>query len=220
MKYFLLILLACILLSCQSSDNLPLLAHETFEAGTAEDWQPNVAKNWQVIEDEGGFVYELSKAGVMGEVRKPATISILKPIIVGDFELEVTGKCYTDSTNPHRDLVLVYGYQDSLHFYYTHFSGVSDNVHNIIGIVNNADRVKINTEPVGQSIARLTGYGWYKLKVKRDVKSGTIECFVDDMTEPVLTAVDTNFRSGRIGIGSFDDTGAFREVKLWGIRDR
>jgi len=83
-------------------------------------------------------------------------------------------------------------------------------------IVNNADRTKINNEPVGDSIARLTSLGWHKLKVKRNVQMGTIECFIDDMENPILSAVDNTFKFGKIGIGSFDDTGAFSEIKLWG----
>jgi hypothetical protein len=214
MRYLLFLAIVLQTLMCTSQDRLPLLFHETFDSGSAENWQPNLPENWQVIEKEGRFVYELSKAGTMGQVRKPTSISILEPYIVDDFELEVSAQCYTDTTNKRRDLVLVYGYQDSLHFYYTHFSAISDNVHNIIAIVNKADRAKINIEPVGQSIAPLTGYQWFKLRVTRDSRSGRIECFVD--AARVLTATDTTFSSGRIGIGSFDDTGAFREIKLWG----
>jgi hypothetical protein len=41
--------------------------------------------------------------------------------------------------------------------------------------------------------------------VRREVESGTIEVFFDDMSKPVMTASDATFEQGRIGVGSFDD---------------
>jgi hypothetical protein len=43
-----------------------------------------------------------------------------------------------------------------------------------------------------------------------------IEVYFDDFTKPIMTARDTTFPSGRSGIGSFDDTGDFDEVRLRG----
>ncbi len=190
-----------------------LVYHDTFEHG-AQNWQPLFPDNWRVVEQDGKPVYELAKVGEAAPIRKPCSMSILTPIVVGSFELQVKAKCYTDPATVNRDLCLFFGYQDDVHFYYAHFAGNSDAVHNAIHIVNNADRAKINTEPAGESKALLKEIKWYTLTVKRNVEAGTIEAFVDG--ELVLTAVDTTFTSGKIGIGSFDDTGAFKEVKLWG----
>jgi hypothetical protein len=46
--------------------------------------------------------------------------------------------------------------------------------------------------------------------------SGRIEAFLDDMTAPILTARLPGGRRGLVGIGSFDDTGAFADLRLWG----
>jgi len=113
-------------------------------------------------------------------------------------------------------LCLFYGYQDSVHFYYTHFSAISSGNHNIIGIVNNADRKKISREAPGSSPTRLVDYNWHQLKISRNINTGEIKAYIDDLDTPILTAVDTTFKSGKIGIGSFDDTGAFAALKLWG----
>jgi hypothetical protein len=190
-----------------------LIYHETFEDG-AKKWQPLCPENWQVIEQDGEKVYELTKVGEAAAIRKPKCMSILMPFVVGNFELQVVAKCYTDPETVNRDLCLFFGVQDDVHFYYAHFAGNSDKVHNAIHIVDNADRLKINNEPAGESKALLKEIKWYTLTVKRDVERGTIEAFVDN--ELVLTAMDTTFTSGRIGIGSFDDTGAFKEGTLWG----
>ncbi len=42
------------------------------------------------------------------------------------------------------------------------------------------------------------------------------QIYFDDMQEPVMTADDKTFLSGRVGIGSFDDTGNFDEILLFG----
>ena len=56
---------------------------------------------------------------------------------------------------------------------------------------------------------------WHTVRLVRDVKKGTIEVFFDDGAEPIMTAVDSRFKAGRIGVGSFDDTGLYDDVRLW-----
>ncbi len=202
---------AIVLLQCAFAQDL--LYHETFADG-ADNWQPRNPQHWRVTEANGQYMYELTQPGENSKIRKPTSISILKPYTVGSFELQVEAKCYTNPDNAYRDICLFFGYQDSLHFYYVHFAGISDKVHNAIHIVNNADRAKINNEPAGQSQPMLTDTTWYTLKVKRDINTGTIEAFVNG--QKILTATDSTFTWGKIGLGSFDDTGAFRNVKLWG----
>ena len=48
------------------------------------------------------------------------------------------------------------------------------------------------------------------------MKSGRIEIYYDDMKTPVMTATDKTFTWGQVGIGSFDDTGRFDNVYLFG----
>ena len=50
----------------------------------------------------------------------------------------------------------------------------------------------------------------------RSTEDGTIEVYFDDMKTPAMTAKDRTFTWGRVGIGSFDDTGSWDDVKLWG----
>ena len=52
----------------------------------------------------------------------------------------------------------------------------------------------------------------------RDVDSGKIDVFFDDMETPVMTAVDKTFTWGQVGIGSFDDTGNFDNVLVYGVK--
>ena len=47
--------------------------------------------------------------------------------------------------------------------------------------------------------------------------TGRLEVFVDGETSPIMTATDRAIPSGRLGVGSFDETGAFRGIRVQGV---
>ena len=196
---------------------LPLLATSNFQSGQADGWAPNDPAHWRVIEAGGSMIYELAAAGEPGPIRAPASVSVWTGHDVASFEFTGRLRCDADAASPVRDICIIFHYSDPAHFYYVHFAGSSDAVHNIIGIVDGADRVKINTEPAGASIFRLTDRAWHAFKVTCDARTGDIRAYLDDMTSPVLTARDKRIGHGLVGVGSFDDTGAFDDLALRGI---
>lgn len=132
---------------------------------------------------------------------------------MGDFQF--TAKVL--STHPdygHRDSVIVFGYQDPAHFYYVHLANKADDHANQIFIVNGEARRKI-------SLTTTDGTKWddqwHTLRVARNVKEGTIAIYFDDLTKPVMTAKDDTFKSGQMGIGSFDDTNDWDNIELRGV---
>jgi hypothetical protein len=133
---------------------------------------------------------------------------------VASFEFSGRVRCDTDPATAVRDMCVLFHYRDPTHFYYVHFAGSSDDVHNIIGLVDGADRIKINAEPAGASAFRLTDRAWHTFKVTCDARTGEIRAFLDDMTAPILTARDRTLGHGLVGVGSFDDTGAFDDLEL------
>jgi len=206
------------LVNCEKKgmNELPLLASYDFEDGQAEGWQPSIPEHWRVVEKDGSMVYELVSPGIQGEIRAPTSWSILPEHDITSFELMGRLKCKTEASNPHRDMCIIFHFQDPTHFYYVHLSASSDSLHNIVGLVNGADRVKINSELPGESVFRLTDMEWHMFKVTYDASTGDIKAYMDDMNNPILTARDTILGHGRVGIGSFDDTGYFDDIKLWG----
>jgi hypothetical protein len=52
----------------------------------------------------------------------------------------------------------------------------------------------------------------------RRISDGSIEVYFDDMNTPVMTARDRTFLRGQVGVGSFDDTGDWTDVKVYGTR--
>jgi len=198
----------------------PVLAAFDFESGTASGWQPNNAAHWRVVKQDGSSVYELTAPGEQGKVRAPTSWSVIAGHDVSSFVFTGRMKCPADPANTYRDLCVFFHFQDQEHLGYVHFSARSDDVHNIIGLVNGADRIKVNSEPPGKSIFRLTDTKWHEFKISCDAESGRIEAFIDDLQTPVVTAIDKTFGHGLVGVGSFDDTGSFDDIKLWGIEKK
>jgi hypothetical protein len=206
--------LAAVCLLAPQEPALPLLLEEDFEKG-AERWEPTDPAAWKVTETpKGKFYSQCGKSAYTPPHRSPLNLSILKDVVVGDFVLEAKLQS-TVKDYGHRDMVLVFGYQDAAHFYYSHLGKKTDDHANQIFIVNGAPRTKISTRTTeGTDWTD----GWHTVRVVRKAAEGTIEVYFDDLKTPAQTAKDTTFAEGRIGIGSFDDTGNWDDVKLRGVR--
>ncbi len=213
-----LLLCTLVVTACTGSSEtgLPLLATYDFEDGRTEGLSPKAAESWQVAREDGSTVYTLLEPGEFGEIRAPSAWSVISDRIVGSFEFTGRMKCHTEPETLARDMLVIFHYQDPTHFYYVHFSASSDGLHNIIGLVNGADRVKINREPPGETVFRLTDMDWHDFKVTYDSETAEIQAFLDDMTTPIITASDSTIPHGLVGVGSFDDTGSFDDLRLLG----
>ncbi len=186
-----------------------LVFSEDFSAGATRWRSPDPSAF--LIETDGNdhVLHQFRQSRVRTPVRSPFNRAVCREQ-VGSFTLDVDLKS-TARDYPHRSLCLFFGYQDPAHFYYVHFGQRTDDHANQIFIVNEAPRTKIST-------ATTSGTPWddqwHHARIVRDVESGSIEVYFDDMTKPVMTATDRTFTRGAIGIGSFDDTGMFRRVEL------
>ncbi|MDA2938474.1 hypothetical protein MYX75_09460 [Acidobacteria bacterium AH-259-A15] len=197
-------------------NQLPLLFSEDFEQG-ADRWRLTDAQAWKIIAESGNHAFSLFQPSKYEPpVRSPRNIALIKDLCVSDFVLEAKIKS-TARESEHRDLCLFFGWQDPIHFYYVHIATRADNVANSIFIVNAAPRVSIARE-------RTTGTNWkdgyyHTVRVTRDTTEGTIEVYFDDLTRPIMVAVDRTFLAGSLGLGSFgNDTGNFDDVRVWGIK--
>jgi hypothetical protein len=203
-----------VLFTAWTQDTNSLIVREDFENG-ADRWEPTDAAAWKIIDTKQGKAYSLFQQSKYAPPhRSPLNFSLLKDATIGDFTLEVKLQS-TVKDYAHRDLCLVFGHQDSAHFYYVHFGKKTDDHANQIFIVNAAPRVKISTKTTPG-----TNWDdkWHHAKIVRRVDDGTIDVFFDDMKAPVMTARDKTFTWGRVGVGSFDDTGNFDDVTLSGWR--
>lgn len=199
--------------SAPAGDDLPVVYKEDFENG-ADHWEPTDPTAWKIVKTDKGNVYNQfkKKSNYNPPHRSPFNISLLKDVTVSDMVLEARLHS-THEDYGHRDMCLVFGYQDPAHFYYVHLGKKADEHANQIFIVNNAPRTKISTKSTPG-----TNWDdeWHKVKIVRTPGDGTIKIYFDDMEKPVMEATDKNFAWGRIGVGSFDDTGEWDDIVLRG----
>ena len=192
--------------------SLPVVTTENFNKGAA-NWEPKDPSAWKVVKQGDNSFYSMFKdSSYKPEVRSPVNFALLKEVTVSDFVLDVDMRS-TQEVYGHQDLCLFFGYQDPSHFYYVHLGREADAHANSIFLVNGEPRVSIAQK-------RTDGTAWTKdwhhVRIKRDTSKGTIQVYFDDMKKPVMTTVDKHFLHGRIGIGSFDDTGDFDNLSLRG----
>src|SRR5262245_47557145 len=199
--------------------NLPasykLLYEQSFDNPKAlKDFVFTDAQAWKFAKEEKGGALELvTQSQYQPAVRSPFNIALLADKVFSDFVLEVdliqTGEEYG-----HRDMVLVFGFQNPTNFYYTHIAtAADDHAHNIF-VVTNAPRIKIAKETT-----KGVNWGlgvWHKVKLERKISDGTIKVYFDDLTKPIMVAWDKTFGAGHVGFGSFDDTGKVDNIRIWG----
>jgi hypothetical protein len=198
----------------KEAKKLPLLLEDDFTKG-AERWQPSDPAAWKVIDiDKGKAFSQFQQSKYKPPHRSPFNFALVKDLVVGDVVLEARARS-TTRDYPHRDMVVLFGYQDPAHFYYVHFGKKTDDHANQIFIVNGEARKKISTKTTDGTP---WDDGWHQLKVVRRAGDGLIEVYFDDMKNPVMTAHDKTFAWGRVGVGSFDDTGDWTAIKIHGTR--
>jgi hypothetical protein len=211
-----------------AESELPVLFEDDFEQGT-DNWQPTdpdpADSVWQIAEVEteagddasgssGNHVLRVTgMSKYQPPFRSPHSIAWLKDKKVGDFEITAKVQNTNPSGGNHRDLCVFWGRQSPSEFYYVHFGAKADPHACQIFIVNNDKRTMITKD---QAEGTPWGDGWHDIKITRDVETGRVDVYFDDMTKPLMTAEDTTFGAGEVGLGTFDDSGNFDEFVLRG----
>ncbi len=199
-----------------SADNLPLLFEDNFQKGL-DRWSFSDSSCWKIVDvkGEGKALSQFKKiSSFKPPHRSPYHFALIKDLSLGDFVFDAKLLSTIKDYN-HRDLCLFLGYQDPAHFYYVHLGKKTDDHANQIFIVNGSDRKKISTKTTpGTNWTE----AWHKARIIRNVNSGAIEVFFDDMKNPVMAASDKTFLWGQIGVGTFDDTGDWTDIKVQGVK--
>jgi hypothetical protein len=181
-------------------------------AADLDQFELDGSGEWKIL--DGKLI--LSKAGVpAGPIRRPAALAILKGQPFSEVQVDLDLRSLAGVELPRRDLDLVFGYQSPQRFYYAHLSAVTDNVHNGIFLVDNSDRRRIDD---GKGIPRLIDQEWHHVRLKWNGVTGQGLVYFDSSPEPILSASDRSLTSGLVGVGSFDDTGEFRNIEVKGLR--
>src|ERR1017187_4917028 len=172
-------------------------------------WTVPVAEDWKVDTEDGASVLRLMhNRGPLPGPRRSIQFALTGEDY-GRVTVEVDVKPLGGS------LMLVFAYRDEAHFDYAHFSvdtAAKQPVHNGIFHVYGGERVRISG--IAGPAAFPEGSRWYHVKLIHDATTGTVSVAVDGHELPALKAVDLSLGGGKVGIGSFDETAVFRNVKI------
>ena len=108
---------------------------------------------------------------------------------------------------------MFFNFRDSSEFYYVHLASKADqNAHNVF-IVNQSPRTNIAKQTTDG--IRWIDNHWHHVRLERISSTGSIKVFFDDMENPVMVAENDLFKTGLLGVGSFDDSGKIDNIEIW-----
>jgi hypothetical protein len=177
-----------------------------------QKWTVQSASDW--VAGDNLLQLKVSAEPPAGQPRRPTKFALLesKPYSKVTVEGEIKRNA--------RSLIVVYAWQDDAHYNYAHISSDSattQNVHNGMFHIFGGERVRMSSL---DGPASLPTQDWTPIRVVFDGESGHCYVEVNGKRNPSLDAVDLSLRWGRVGIGSFDETGDFRNIKVTGtMRD-
>lgn len=191
---------------------VPVFDHD-FNDLKMKDWQASDSAAWKLDKVDGSGVLNLhSRSDYKPPVRSPESIIWLSEDAPASFVLDAIVKS-TEDSHAHRDICLFFGKQDDEHFYYAHIAEKADPHAHSIFAVDGSARKSIATE---RNDGIRWGDDWHRVRVERDGESGAVRVYFDDLENPIMQASDKRFLKGGIGIGSFDNTAYFDDVRLVG----
>ncbi len=207
-KYFCFCLILAASSSLASADEPSAVFSENFESG-ADRWEVLDPKTWRISDRGSNKTFEITArgSGYKPPVRSPGHVALIKGLELGSFDISFRVRSTKDTGN-HRDCCVFFGYQDNQHFYYVHLGAKPDPHSGQIMIVKDAPRLALtkNRRPTPWTD------DWHNVRVERDLSSGSIKVYFDDMAKPHMQVNDKTFGKGRIGIGSFDDLNEFDDI--------
>jgi len=173
-------------------------------------WTVRVGSDWKIERENGVPVLRLvTNRGPLPGPRRPIQFALADVPDYKRVDIEA------DVMPLGRSLMIVFAYRDEAHFDYAHLSvdqAAAQPVHNGIFHVYGGERVRISAERGPASLAA-TGR-WYHVRLTHDANAGAVAVTVDGHAIPALEASDRSLGAGKVGFGSFDETGAFRDVKI------
>ena len=173
-------------------------------------WSVPAVSDWKIEQENGTQILRLATPrGPLPGPRRPIEFALAETPDLQKATVE------GDMRPLGRSLMIVFAYRDAAHFDYAHLSvdtAQAQSHHNGIFHVYEGERVRISRTD-GPAAFNATGQ-WQHVRLVWDGASGEVHVTVDGKPIPALNAVDLSLRSGRVGLGSFDETAEFKNVKI------
>lgn len=174
------------------------------------DWAVYSAADWQIDRTNGSESLRLAKGREpLPGPRRPFQFALTEVPSYGTLTVEADVKPLGKS------LMIVFAYRDPAHFDYAHLStdtASKQPVHNGVFHVYGGERVRISNER-GPAAFPETGR-WYHARLIHNARTGAVSVTVDGQPVIAVAAMDLSLGQGRVGIGSFDETAEFKNVRI------
>jgi len=176
-------------------------------------WTVPTASDWQLEQKDATPVLHLLRArGPLPGPRRPIQFALAETPEFSRVSVELDARPLGHS------LLVVFAYRDHEHFDYAHLSidpATKEPHHNGVFHVYGGERVRISGE--AGSAAFAAPNRWYHVQLIHDGSSGDVRVKVNGEPIQALHAADLSLSGGRVGIGSFDETGYFKNVQIHGV---
>jgi len=173
-------------------------------------WSVPFASDWRIERDNGTPVLHLFRArGPLPGPRRPIQFALAETAELNHVTVDL------DARPLEKSLILVFAYRDSAHFDYAHLStdsALTEPHHNGIFHVYGGERVRISSQQ--GTAAFSASKRWYHIDLIYDGASGKVQVAIDGQSTPALSAIDSSLGVGKVGLGSFDETADFKNVKI------
>jgi hypothetical protein len=173
-------------------------------------WEVPFGSDWHVDRAGGSEILQLIKGREPAPgPRRPAQFALTEVPPYRSLTVEA------DVRPEARSLMIVFAYRDAAHFDYAHLSSdtaAKQPVHNGIFHVYGGERVRISAEDGPASFPETRR--WYHIVLTHDAVQRTVAVTVDGLPVPALRATDLSLGAGKIGLGSFDETADFKNLKI------
>ncbi|MAE28131.1 MAG: hypothetical protein CMJ87_03980 [Planctomycetes bacterium] len=141
--------------------------------------------------------------------RSPHSLALVRNLEVEDFALTVRAQ-QTGREYGHRDLCLILAWRDAAHFAYVHLASQPDeHAHNLF-LVDGAARRRL-----GEVRSKGVDWGsdlWHDIRLEKE--GAGVRVFFDGALALDVVCSEP-LPAGRVGLGSFDDTGRFSELRIF-----
>jgi len=193
------------IIASMSSHMFTYALAEGFTDGDAADWEPLTPSRWSVVMDEGDYAYFLNTTGYSSLSGDRLGEYSLLPGSYGDFTMTLQARL-VDAVdgNAQADFAIVFGYQNSNNYFYMMFNNDAD----LTALFRVVNGVRQQVAIAGQNW--VTDNLYHAIEISRS--GGEITVLFDGAT--VLTATDTTFATGRVGVGSFNDSAYFDDISV------
>jgi len=172
--------------------------------GDVNNWEPLTAARWGLNRELESWRYGITTTDFVNlPGGRPGEYSLIKGATYTDFTLKATVRSTEDLTvNDRADYVVLFGFKDPSNYYYAMFTSGPTGC-KLVKIANGSDTVLAQ-----QTAVTIPDNGWHQVTVERI--GANIKVGFDGKT--ILTAADSTFGAGRLGIGGFNDASLWDDI--------